>query len=100
MNGEVRLDSISAITRANERRLGSLALFPQVTSNIVAYLAVVNVFNEEIDVLVIDSASNVLDAQTFSSAFNQNLNYVPVVDFIHSANIYISAQSYKEISNL
>jgi len=49
----------------------------------VAYLAVVNVYNEEIGVSVIDSAGNVLYAQSFPSAFKQNLHNVPMVGIFH-----------------
>ena len=99
LDGEVGLDGVCAVACADERRLDSLALLPQVTTHAVAYLAVVEVANKEVGVLVVNPAGNVLDAQSVASTFKQNLDNIPMVDVIHSANIHFSAQRYKKSMN-
>ena len=99
LDGEVGLDGVCAVARADERRLDSLALFPKVTPHAVAYLAVVEVANKEVGVLVVNPAGNVLDAQSVASTFKQNLDNIPMIDVIHSANIHFSVQRYKKSMN-
>ena len=83
LDGEVRLHGVSAITCAQEWRLAVPALLPQVIADAVAYLAVVDVRDKEIGVLVVDPACDILDAQPFPPAFKQNLYNVPMVDVFH-----------------
>ena len=51
----------------------------------LSWIAIVR--HKEIDVPVVDSASYVLNAHPIPSAFQQNLNDIPMVDIFHSANI-------------
>ena len=54
----------------------------------VAYLVVVNICDEEVGVPVVDTARYILDAVAFPATFKQNLNDVPMVDILHTANLH------------
>ena len=62
LNGKVGFDGISAVTSVHKRRLIPLALIPQIMPDSISNLAIINIFNEEIDMPIVDSASDVLDA--------------------------------------
>ena len=89
LDGKVSLDGVGAIACTTEGRLGTLALYPQIMTDAVAYLVVVNVRDKEVNVPVVDTARHVLDAVAIPAAFKQNLDDVPMVDILHTANLHI-----------